>query len=82
MDNEIQRWNYTSDVLPLEKHIEQLKAENAKLRAALMPFTHPDLTKSLEGQHRDNEPIYVRNEAVLTLSDFKRAADSLKGTKL
>ena len=52
-----------------------------ELVAALRPFAHPDLSRIMGGNvEGDDSIVFRRNEARLTIGDFKRAAAALKGT--
>jgi len=61
--------------------IEQLEAENQRLRAALLPFTHTDLRLRLGGNSPTegaNAIIFQRNSAKLRLRDFDEAWTALE----
>ena len=48
------------------------------LARAAKPFAHPDLCKRLPNNGTDeNAPIFVRNNAVITLANCKRIAELL-----
>ena len=49
-----------------------------ELSEALEPFSHPDLHLIFGGNVQgDNSPVFQRNKAMLTIGDFRRAADAL-----
>lgn len=51
-----------------------LAREVIELREAVRPFTHPDLCSTLSGNRMgDDSPVFGRNNATLTLGDFRRA---------
>jgi hypothetical protein len=55
----------------------------AALKDALKPFAHSDLCKRLPYNGTDeNAPIFIRNNAVITLADCKKAAMVLMGYPL
>jgi len=66
-------------------HIEHLRAndldaENKRLRDALKPFAHPDLSELLGGNCEAGESIvFRRKNATLKIKHFKVAENSLKG---
>lgn len=50
----------------------------AKKDEALLPFTHPDLSRLHSNTvEKDASPVYGRDKALLTIGDFKRAAAAL-----
>lgn len=52
--------------------------ENKRLREALAPFSHPDLSEKLGGNHKgDESPVFARNKALLTLGNFRQARAAL-----
>ena len=56
--------------------IATLRAQLAEAVEALKPFAHPDLSEILAGNTVGEESIvYVRNNATLTVKDFRRAAE-------
>ena len=58
-----------------------LRAQVATLREALGPFAHEDLRALMSGNiSGDSSPVYGRNNATLTIGDFKRAAAALLAT--
>jgi hypothetical protein len=58
----------------LEAERDALRRQLEQAQAALLPFTHIDLIKKLAGNEQGEESIvYQRNDAVLTLGDFRRA---------
>lgn len=69
--------------------LEAAAAENIYLRKrvkeleeALKPFSHPAFRRLLGGNVQgDASPIYGREDAILTIGDFKRAAEALEGGK-
>lgn len=62
--------------------LKRLRAENARLREALRPFTHPDLLKATGGTIQgDDSPVYGRDKAMLKLGDFRRAQRALTETE-
>jgi prepilin-type processing-associated H-X9-DG protein len=59
--------------------IAKMQSAVQKLADALKPFAHPDLQMELGGNVEGDESIiYIRNKAVLKLSDFRRALAALK----
>ena len=53
--------------------------ENTKLRDALKPFSHKDLSEMHSGNAMgDDSIVFQRNKAVLTIGDFKQAKELLK----
>lgn len=64
----------------LEAALYEVESENARLRAALKPFTHEDLCAQLSGNAEGNaSPVFGRNKAILTLGDFRKARAALNG---
>ena len=55
------------------------RIENQRLREALKPFSHQDLRQRHPGAKRPDSIIWGRNDAVITLGDFDRAAALLGG---
>ena len=59
-----------------EQKLSALRAQLAEAVEALKPFAHPDLSEILAGNTVGEESIvYVRNNATLTVKDFRRAAE-------
>jgi len=58
-----------------EQKIATLRAQLAEAVEVLRPFAHPDLSENLSGNRSGQESIvYERNEAILIIRDFRRAA--------
>lgn len=57
-----------------------LQKRISTLMKALKPFTQDDFTERFNGQN-DNTVIYQRNDAALTVKDFKRAKKAYGRTK-
>ena len=63
----------------LGEKYEVMKAERDRCRDALRPFAHPALSRLLGGNVQgDESPVYGREDALLKIGDFKRAAEALK----
>ena len=61
-----------------EDEITKLEAHNAAMRAALVPFAHPDLAKVVEGNVQGQEsPVFQKNGAILKIRDFTAAQHAL-----
>jgi hypothetical protein len=57
---------------------DRLTDEVGRLREALKPFTHPDFRKVMSNNVGGaDSPIFGREDAILTLGDFERAAKAL-----
>lgn len=60
------------------RRAEQAEAEVARLRAALAPFGHPDLSKRAPSNVMgDDSVVWARDNAEITLGDFRRARAAL-----
>lgn len=69
-----QMYEYIADNAAAET--EALRAQLEEMVEALRPFAHPDLSKILSGNKRGQMSIvYERDDAVLTIRDFSRAAE-------
>ena len=65
-----------SEIAKRDEEIATLRAQLQEAIEALKPFAHPDLSEILSGNRSGQESIvYERNEAVLIIRDFRRAAE-------
>ena len=63
---------YPDDLaLRYEATVQALEAENARLRAALQPLA--GLLTAINEEWPDDRPIYIRNDALLTVGDIRAA---------
>jgi hypothetical protein len=57
--------------------VEEVDTVIERLRSALAPFSHPDLSAILGGTKDSTSIVFQRNCAILRIGDFEKAAAAL-----
>lgn len=72
-------WRWDDDADSWVGPDDALRAENERLRAALLPLANLDLRGSGFDQRPDDQIVYARDTTKITVGDVRRARAALKG---